>query len=88
MTQGIKKEMKPTGRKKTYMEKFLKSILDFADSDLWGWLRSGYVNKNTEAIMAAQNQTWMSNIDGFDCSPPPPHPPTPPYPMWSLLFCG
>ena len=63
-----KERNEPTGRKKAYMGKSLKSIVDFADSVLWPWLRSGYVKKNTEAIiMAAQNQTWMSNIDGVDC---------------------
>ena len=64
-----KERNEPTGRKKAYMGKFLKSIVDFADSGLWPWLRSGYVKRNTEAIiMAAQNQTWMSNIDGVDCT--------------------
>ena len=65
MIEGLKKGMKPTGRKKAFTE----ICIDFVGSVSWQWLRSGYVKKNTEAIItAAQDQAlrtnWIkSNID-------------------------
>ena len=41
MIEGLKKGMKPTGKKKSLHGKFPKSIVDFADSVLWQCLRSG-----------------------------------------------
>ena len=55
-------------------KKFPKSTVDFAGSISWQWLRSGYVKKNTEAIVTvAQNQAlrtnWINaNINGVDCA--------------------
>ena len=75
MIEGLKKGMKPTGKKSLH-GKFPKSIADFADSVLWQQLRSGYVKKNTEAVIkAAQDQplrtNWIkANIYGVDCPPP------------------
>ena len=64
-----KERNEPTGRKKAYMGKFLKSIVDFADSVFVAMVKVRICKKNTEAIiMAAQNQTWMSNIGGVDCT--------------------
>ena len=74
MIEGLKKGMKPTGKKSLH-GKFPKSIADFADSVLWQQLRSGYVKKNTEAVIkAAQDQAlrtnWIkANIYGVDCPP-------------------
>ena len=41
-----------TQKRKHLHEDFLKLIVDFADSVLWQWLKSGYyVKKNTEAAI-------------------------------------
>ena len=55
MIEVLRKGIKPTGRKKakSLHGKFPISIADFADSVQWQWLRSGYVVKNTEAIITA-----------------------------------
>ena len=71
-----KKRNETNWKEKNLHGKFPKSVVDFADSVLWQWLRSGYVKKNTEAIIiaVAQDQAsrtnWIkANIDGVDCSP-------------------
>ena len=49
-------------KEKSLQGKFPKSIVDFAGSVSWQWLRSGYVKKNTEAIItAAQDQALRMN---------------------------
>ena len=48
---------------------FSKSIVEFADSVLWQWLRSGYVKKNTEEIITAAQDQALRTKDGVDCSP-------------------
>ena len=49
-------------KEKSLHGEFPKSVVDFADCVLWQWLRSGYVKKNTEAIIvAAQDQTLRTN---------------------------
>ena len=46
-------------KEKSLHGKFPKAIVDFVS---WQWLRSGYVKKNTEAIItAAQVQTLRTN---------------------------
>ena len=75
MIEELKKRNETNWKEKSLNGKFPKSIVDFADSVSWQWLRSGYVKKNAEAIItAAQDQTlrtnWIKvNIDGIDCSP-------------------
>ena len=70
----IEKENKIISKEKSLHGMFPKSIVDFADSVSWQWLRSRYIKKNTEAIItSAQDQTlrtsWIkANIDGADCS--------------------
>ena len=70
MIEGLKK-----WNKKSLHGKFPKSIVDFADSVSWQWLRSGYVQKNTVAIITtSQDQAlrtnWIkANMDGADCCP-------------------
>ena len=72
----IKERNETNWKEKTWHGKFPRSIVDFADSVSWQWLRHIlYVKKNTEAIVtAAQNQAlrrnWIkANIDRADCSP-------------------
>ena len=72
--RGNEKRNETNWKEKSLHGNFPISVVDFADSVSWQWLRSRYLKKNTEAIItAAQDQAlrtnWIeANIDGVDCS--------------------
>ena len=73
--QRFKSEKQHEWKDKTLHGKFPSSIKEISATNTWLWLQSGWLKKNTEAvIMAAQDQALRTNwikscIDGQDISP-------------------
>ena len=48
-----KQRNKTNWKEKSFHGKFPKSVVDFADSVSWQWLRSGYIKRKKKAIITA-----------------------------------
>ena len=56
-----KKRNETKWKEKSLYGNFPKSIADFADRVSWQWLRSGFVKKNTEAIINGWSRSGTEN---------------------------